>query len=180
MGRLDVWIGCAILVHINAAAHQQAGRHQPVEHRLDPDVLLRRGVFQLAQQHPPPGQLAAAFSRDHAQHHPLHGGPVRVVGQAVILLVGPLAQRADHPAQRLVVCQRQRPIVAAATHIANVHLAQGEGEQRQRARHLDHLVDELIHQFRRLEVKHTHGRRAFDDIAQGSLIHRRDDISNEA
>ncbi len=79
--------------------------------------------------------------------------------------------------QRLVVLIGQRAVVAVPLEVAQIHLAEREGEQWQGVRRLDHFVDQLVHQAIGLEINGVGLRRAFDHTPQVVLGHRRDDIA---
>src|SRR5690349_15792645 len=84
------------------------------------------------------------------------------------------AQRSYYPAlQREVVLLRKGAIDTAAANEVRVHLAEGKREQRERARHLHHLVGEAVNEFRGLEAQHPDPCRALDDAPKLVMCHLR-------
>jgi hypothetical protein len=80
-------------------------------------------------------------------------------------LIGPLAERAVHAAERPIVALSQAAVTAAAADVSAVELAHRKREQRQRAGHLCDLVNQLLYQPGRIEGQHSLARRPFDDLA---------------
>ena len=180
--RLDMGIGHPILVGIGAVTHQQARRHQLVEHCCNACVLCRTRIEQFRQQHTPAGEITP-FHRHHTQHDALHGVTMRLIRELCILFIGTRAERADDTAQRRIIRLGQGtldglPILLGnglALQILEVELFQGKREEGQRTWRLDHLVDQLVHQCRRIEKEDAHPCRPFNNFAQFALEQRRHD-----
>ena len=94
-----------------------------------------------------------------------------------MLRLGARTQCTDDATHCIEIRAGERTITALPLHVADVHLAQRKREERQRPRCRDHLVEQRIHQGRRIEVQHACRGRFLDHVAQGGARHQRHDVA---